>query len=158
MSDFSKLNLPGEAANPDKMSPVEFSCGGIVLKENKICLICVAGFDRTIWTLPKGHLEQGETARKAALREVEEETGCRCRIIRPAGRINYSFRANSITVHKTVQWYLMEFKVKVRNPDPREIADVRWLEFESARKLVRYDSDRRLIDIAEEYYKQVYLP
>ena len=45
------------------------------------------------WTLPKGHLERGESPRDAALREIAEEVGLdRVRIVENLGTIEYTFQ------------------------------------------------------------------
>ena len=46
-----------------------------------------------LWTFPKGHIEKGEKAPQAALREVEEETGYRCEIVKPFERVQYYVQA-----------------------------------------------------------------
>ena len=63
---------------------------------------------RLLWSLPKGHVEEGETAEDAAVREVEEETGIRGRVIAPLGTIDYWFVAEDRRIHKTVHHYLLE--------------------------------------------------
>ena len=63
---------------------------------------------RLLWSLPKGHLEDGETAEDAAVREVEEETGIRGRVLAPLGTIDYWFVADDRRIHKTVHHYLLE--------------------------------------------------
>jgi ADP-ribose pyrophosphatase YjhB (NUDIX family) len=62
---------------------------------------------RLLWSLPKGHLEAGETAEQAAVREVAEETGIRGEILGPMGTIDFWFVADGRRVHKTVHHYLM---------------------------------------------------
>jgi ADP-ribose pyrophosphatase YjhB (NUDIX family) len=57
------------------------SAGGIVLRDQDVLLIRVSDVKgRAVWTFPKGRLNDGETSPNAAVREVEEETGWRCRI------------------------------------------------------------------------------
>ena len=63
---------------------------------------------RLLWSLPKGHLEAGETAEDAAVREVEEETGIRGRVLAALGTIDYWFVADERRIHKTVHHYLLE--------------------------------------------------
>src|SRR6266851_2496744 len=52
------------------------AAGGIVLRREKIPLIAVVRLrKRDEWVLPRGKLDDGETPRDAAEREVLEETG-----------------------------------------------------------------------------------
>jgi len=64
------------------------AAGGIVADgTGRIAIVHRPRYDD--WTLPKGHLEHDETHEDAALREVDEETGLRCRIIGAAGSTKY---------------------------------------------------------------------
>src|SRR2546428_4179146 len=56
------------------------------------------------WTLPKGKLNPGETHEAAALREVLEETGMACRLVRPAGQVRYTDRHGR---PKVVRYWVM---------------------------------------------------
>ena len=62
---------------------------------------------RLLWSLPKGHIEAGETAEQAAVREVEEETGIIGRVVAPLGTIDFWFVAEDRRIHKTVHHYLL---------------------------------------------------
>ena len=53
-------------------------------------------------------MEAGETAEDAAIREVEEETGIRGRVLAPLGTIDYWFVVDDRRIHKTVHHYLLE--------------------------------------------------
>ena len=57
---------------------------------------------RMLWSLPKGHVEQGETAEQTAIREVAEETGIHGHVLAALGSIDYWFVTEGRRVHKTV--------------------------------------------------------
>src|SRR5207302_1716335 len=61
------------------------SAGGVVINDRgEIAIVLQRDrHDRLRWTLPKGRVDRGETAERAALREVHEESGLRARIVRP---------------------------------------------------------------------------
>jgi len=98
-----------------------------------------------IWTFPKGHIEKGEKAPQAALREVEEETGYRCEIVRPFERVQYYFRRDGQLTRKTVAWFLMAPVKKTGTHDPEEILETEWVLMDEAQKRVKYKSDKKLL-------------
>eukprot|EP01035_Chromulina_nebulosa_P004974 gene4974-6750_t len=56
--------------------PIVIAAGGIVVRRGASPLIAVVQMrKREDWVLPKGKLDDGETPRDAAEREVLEETG-----------------------------------------------------------------------------------
>lgn len=59
------------------------------------------------WSLPKGHLDADEGPEEAAVREVEEETGVRARIVAPAGTTEHPITLAEGRATKRVHWYLM---------------------------------------------------
>ncbi len=61
------------------------------------------------WDLPKGHLEAGEEIAECAVREVEEETGLRCEVVRPlcATFHAYWFPRTARWELKRTWWYLL---------------------------------------------------
>ncbi|WP_424245595.1 8-oxo-dGTP pyrophosphatase MutT (NUDIX family) [Elusimicrobium posterum] len=126
----------------------EFSCGGVVLEGRSVLLVQVRNMKgRKIWTFPKGHIEEGETPRQAALREVLEETGYKTTIVRPLIRVHYAFTFQGNYIKKTVQWYLMKKLGRIGKPDASEIVDVRWITIPKAKEMVQYPSDLRLLEI-----------
>jgi 8-oxo-dGTP diphosphatase len=96
------------------------------------------------WTLPKGKLDRGETERDAALREVEEETGIRCRVGRELGSVSY---VDSQGRGKTVRYWLMTPEEGEFLPTS-EVDEIRWLDAESAMALLSYDRDREVLRAA----------
>jgi 8-oxo-dGTP diphosphatase len=97
------------------------------------------------WSLPKGHLDEGEDFEQAALREVEEETGLVCRLGRSLGDTSYHDRRGR---PKLVRY----FEMQPEGGDfaaNEEVDELRWLTPADARPLLSYDFDRELIDTAE---------
>jgi len=133
-------------AEPRARQLLEFSAGGLVVDERgRVLLIRARDLrDRPVWTLPKGALNPGETSADAALREVREETGYRCEVVRDLEPVTYWFQRNGQRIRKTVRWFLMRPVEKVGDHD-HEVDEVAWAEPDEARTRLRYDSDRRLL-------------
>lgn len=124
----------------------EFSAGGVVLDEDRLLMVKVENLEgNALWTFPKGHIEKGEKSEEAALREVEEETGYACEIVKPLERVQYWFRRDDRLTKKTVTWYLMRAVKKVGEHDPEEILEVQWIPMEKAKTIVRYKSDKKIL-------------
>lgn len=124
----------------------EFSAGGLVVDgAGRVLLIRARDLrGRPVWTLPKGTLAAGETAERAALREVREETGYDCEIVRPLEAVTYWFQRHGRRIKKTVRWYLMRPLAKAGEHD-HEVDEVAWAAPPEAVHRLRYDSDRRLV-------------
>lgn len=134
---------------PGTESKNEFSAGGVIIKDGRLLLIKMRNLSgEEVWTFPKGHLETGETPEMAALREVREETGLECRIIRPLHVARYSFLRGGSRVDKRVDWFLMEETGgDGRALTPDEILDVRRVLPAEAGELLRYRSDLEIMAI-----------
>jgi 8-oxo-dGTP diphosphatase len=92
---FEIANLGHEMAR----TPV-VAAGGIVLRREKIPLFAVVRLrKRDEWVLPKGKLDDGETPRDAAEREVLEETGHDVSVHEFLGTLVYEFGGRSKVVH-----------------------------------------------------------
>jgi 8-oxo-dGTP pyrophosphatase MutT (NUDIX family) len=87
----------------------EFSAGGVVARAGEALLVWARDLKgRSVVTLPKGLVKRGEASEEAALREVREETGFRCRIVNELPKSEYFYRRSDKLVRKTVRWFLME--------------------------------------------------
>jgi len=126
---------------------LQFSAGGLVVDERGRVLLIRARDLRSqpVWTLPKGTLDPGESSADAALREVREETGYRCEVVRELDAVTYWFQRDGRRIKKTVRWFLMRPLEKVGDHD-QEVDEVAWLEPDEALRRLRYDSDRRLVE------------
>ena len=127
----------------------DFSCGGVVVdpKDRRMLTVKVVNLSGAhVWTFPKGHPERGESETEAALREVQEETGWRCRLLRPLNDVSYWFVRDGVRYHKTVRWYLMEPMEKVGEPMEGEILDCRWATPQELSQLLTYPTDLKLLE------------
>ena len=86
-----------------KMYAVIKAAGGIVTKDGKMLLI----HRRGVWDLPKGKLDNGEKSKKAALREVEEETGVRAELLDKVCTTWHTYTQGGQLVLKRTKWYAM---------------------------------------------------
>jgi len=125
---------------------LEFSAGGVVIDDcGQFLLIRARDLrNRAVWTLPKGTLTPGETSEQAALREVQEETGYRCQVVRELEPVTYWFQRNGRRIKKTVHWFLMRPLEKIGDHD-HEVDEIAWARRDEALQRLRYDSDRRLL-------------
>jgi len=98
------------------------------------------------WSLPKGKLDADEGWEAAALREVEEEVGLRCRLggeLPPVGYRDKKGRA------KAVRYWLMEPEDDAAPFTPNdEVDEMRWLDIEDAAALLSYPRDAELVRLA----------
>ena len=126
---------------------LQYSAGGLVVDEHgRILLIRARDLrDRPVWTLPKGTIAPGESSADAALREVREETGWRCEIVRELEEITYWFQREGQRVRKSVRWFRMRPLEKVGEHD-HEVDEVAWADRTEALDRLRYESDRRLVE------------
>lgn len=116
------------------------AAGGVVLRDERICLVHRPRYDD--WTLPKGKLDPGESFEAAALREVWEETGLRCRLGDELEAVVYRDHKGR---EKLVRYWRMEV-VGDDGFDPNdEVDELRWVAPGDARELLSYEHDRRLV-------------
>jgi 8-oxo-dGTP pyrophosphatase MutT (NUDIX family) len=122
------------------------AAGGLVLRqgedgESEILVVHRPAYDD--WSFPKGKLEPGETEEDAAVREVEEETGLRCRLEHELATTRYRDGRGR---RKTVRYWLMTPVGGALTP-ANEVDDVRFLAVPHAAQLLTYDRDRELLDL-----------
>ena len=101
---------------------------------------------RLVWSLPKGHVEDGETPEEAAVREVEEETGIRGRVLAPLGTIDFWFVADQRRVHKTVHHFLLEASGGELSDADIEVVEVAWVPLTEVSGRLAYADERRLLE------------
>jgi 8-oxo-dGTP pyrophosphatase MutT (NUDIX family) len=136
----------------------ETSAGGLVIdgidgpKDSQVAALIgrVDRRGRMLWSLPKGHIEMGETAEQTAIREVAEETGIRGDVLAALGSIDYWFVTEGRRVHKTVHHYLMRFRGGELSDEDVEVTEVAWVPLKELPDRLAYADERRLAEVADE--------
>jgi 8-oxo-dGTP pyrophosphatase MutT (NUDIX family) len=137
----------------------EFSAGGVLVRRLKGRWVCAAirpaGKPEGVWALPKGIVGRGERTDETALREVEEETGARGRLVTKLGDVRYVYTWAGERIFKVVSFYLVRYGGGRLGDVPpehaHEIADVRWLPLEDAPRLLAYKGEREVVEKALAY-------
>ena len=137
--------------NLQTMESERLAAGGVVIDygtgKPSVLLVHRPTYDD--WSFPKGKLDPGETVEQGALREVKEETGLECRIIRELAvtRYNYRTRNKGRLKPKAVHYFLME-RVRGNIQVPGEEVDrAEWFEFDQAARKLTYAQDRDLLGL-----------
>ena len=102
------------------------------------------------WSLPKGKLDRGESWEDAALREVEEEIGLRCRLGDELDPVGYRDRKGRV---KAVRYWLMEPEADTPFEPNDEVDEMRWLTPEEAAGALSYPHDIELVREAAEHLR-----
>ena len=119
--------------------------GGIVVRKSgdRLSVLLVrAKRDPNVWIFPKGHIEPGETAADAALRETREESGVDGDLVKPIGE---PLAFNNGRYDVSVQYFLIRPRSESAETDGRE---KRWFTIEDALDLLEWDDAKRLLRIA----------
>ena len=133
------------------------SAGGVVFRRRgetvEIALIRVG--EKSRWQLPKGIVDEGETAEATAVREVREEAGVDADLIAPVDAVEYWYVGTErdgerVRFHKFVHFYLLEYRSgDVRDHD-REVEEARWVPLVEAEAMLSFASERKVLARARE--------
>lgn len=110
---------------------------------------------RLLWSLPKGHVEEGETPRDAALREVLEETGLASEIAAELGVIDFWFQQEKVSIHKTVHHFLMFATSGTLTPQEGEVDEIAWVGIDQIAKRLTHQDERQLIAKARSLLAEI---
>jgi len=148
MSRASRVPSVGRrAATMELNTPAEIvrAAGGLIVRRQSGQLE-VALVHRPMhqdWSYPKGKLEEGETFEDAAQREVLEETGFICRLLRFVGHTDYADRKGR---PKVVAYWVMSAVAGTFVPN-EEVDELRWADVTTAGQVLSYERDRELLAV-----------
>jgi len=128
------------------MSANPTHAGGVVVQSDggkKRYLLVTASDNADVWVLPKGHIEAGEVAEEAAIREVGEEACVEARVVARLGSMQYQHHDESITVDMYLLIYL-------GNLGQCEDRNIKWLEYEAALKTLSFEDARAALKEAHQ--------
>lgn len=127
----------------------EPTAGGVVWRRNEkgqieILLIQDAK-DR--WTIPKGHIEEGETARQTAEREIGEETGLKKMTVQGwLGKINFRYRRQQSLVLMTTEIFLVHAEGDTDDLTPEEwMRGIKWFPATESLDKIEYEDIEKII-------------
>ena len=136
----------------------EPTAGGIIFRRDPAggveILLIQDGKDR--WTIPKGHIEEGETAEQTARREIGEEAGLHeVEILGWLGKIHFRYRRIDRLVLMTTQIYLVRAKGDT-NAVQKEawMNGIKWFKFNDALEAIEYEDIGKLMLLAMKRIRQ----
>jgi 8-oxo-dGTP pyrophosphatase MutT (NUDIX family) len=127
----------------DNSTDVVQAAGGLLVRrqDGQLQIALVHRPIHQDWSYPKGKLEEGETFEEAAQREVFEETGYVCRLLRFIGHTEYIDRKGR---PKVVAYWVMSPEAGAFQPN-EEVDQLLWLDIDSAGLQLTYERDRALL-------------
>jgi len=130
----------------------EVSAGGLVIDTTGTMGLLIGRYDhkdasgqRILWSLPKGHIEEGETPEQAAIREVAEETGITSSITKSLGVIDFWFMAGGKRIHKTVHHFMFTEVGGTLLAQESEVDEVSWFPLSEIVDRLAYPDEKKLI-------------
>ena len=133
----------------------EPTAGGIVFRftpDQKDIEILLIQDSKNRWTIPKGHIEPGETAKQTAIREIGEEAGLfHIQVLTWLGKIHFKYRRVDKLVLMTTQIYLVRSLDKTEAPTKEKwMHGIQWFSFADALEAIEYEDIEKLILIAKK--------
>ena len=142
---------------------MEISAGGVVvrgeqsLEDAQIVVIVPtrrAPDGSRVLALPKGHVDPGESALKAAEREVREETGVVAEPLRELGEVRYWYRRDGRTIPKSVTFFLFSYLAGDTADHDDEVEEARWIGLKEAQTELTHAAEREMVARALAYLEK----
>lgn len=136
----------------------EATAGGVIYRLDSHgqpeILLVADHFDR--WTIPKGHIEEGETAQETAIREIGEEAGVhQLEPICWLGKIHFRYRRENILVLMSTQIYLFKALGDTNDIQKEDwMNGIKWFPYEDAVNIIAYKDIAKLIRLGHRRLEQ----
>jgi 8-oxo-dGTP pyrophosphatase MutT (NUDIX family) len=132
----------------------EYTAGGVVYRRTAASRVEILMIQDRLgrWTIPKGHVEEGERIEQTAVREVAEETGLtHLRLGEKLDKLHFFYRREGKLIFMTTHVFLMEAmgdtdRVVAENSEG--IVDAKWFDQDKALTLIEYRDTERLFRLA----------
>lgn len=140
----------------------EPTAGGIVFRHNpttKQVEILLIQDAKNRWTIPKGHIEEGESAKQTAEREIGEETGLeKMKVLNWLGKINFRYRRTNSLVLMTTEIFLVHALGDTDKLKPEDwMNGIKWFPATEALDKIAYEDIEKLILLAMKHIRDARL-
>jgi 8-oxo-dGTP diphosphatase len=141
----------------------EISAGGVVVRGERSLedaqIVAIVPTRRApdgsrVVGLPKGHVDEGETALTAAEREVREETGIVVEPLHELGEARYWYRRDGRTIAKSVSFFLFSYVEGDTADHDDEVEEVRWIGLGQAQTELTHAGEREMVARARAYLEE----
>ncbi|MGE4357524.1 MAG: NUDIX hydrolase [Candidatus Omnitrophota bacterium] len=137
----------------------QHSAGGVIFRNRggRIEVALISRNQNTVWCLPKGKIEEGETPEEAARREVKEETGLEGELIQKLNSIHYfySSKEEDTIFSKTVDFFLFRYTDGNIIEHNEEVDSVEWLDIDKAIERLTYKSEKETVEKAKKVLQKL---
>ncbi len=135
------------------------SAGGVVFRtvDDYFEVALIATKNKTVWTLPKGLVEKDERPEDTAVREIKEETGLLTKVNCLIDEKSFWFflKQENAKCKKTVKYFLLEYISGKIEDFGWEVDDARWFPIDEAIKIVKYKTDKEILEKAIKRLKEI---